>query len=601
MNLSKTFLAILFLGFVYLLPAQTTLVVEEATDTTKPEKVVVDHSNLFQMFTEAEEEVWYLKGDVQLRQGNTFMSCDTAILFVDENNVIAYGNVLIQQGDSLAVYADSLFYNGNEKIADLFGNVSLTSEDQQLFTEQLRYDMETRVATYFTGATLTTDSTQVTSRRGYYYVSTREAFFKDTVFVVNEKFSMVCDTLKYNTETKLATFLGPTRIDQNKSKIYCESGFYNTSTQNAKLFDNAQFVKEDQQGTADTIIYDGNLDEVIMEGNAKFKEKDKNATADRIVHEEKTGNTRMEGNAIFDSEDQHIESPIIIHDKEKETYITAGRSTVIDGTSILKADSINFDDAAGLGYAQGNVVWVDTAEQITIVCEEADYQKDTDYILARGGRPLLITIVDEDSLFMTSDTLVSLRANPEDSMRTIRAYNDVRIYKTDLQGICDSLEYSTEDSIFYFYQDPIIWSDTTQFMADTMQIQMSDNKIDKIYLQDNSFIINSPDGFFFNQIKGKKIVAFFEEDELDRMKVEGNAETVYYILDEEDSYVGVNKTLCSEMLLYFGDNNVKKIHYYNKPTGNYAPLDKINQGDFILEGFQWEIKKQPKSFEDLFD
>jgi len=191
------------------------------------------------------------------------------------------------------------------------------------------------------------------------------------------------------------------------------------------------------------------MKEVIMKGNAKFKEKDKRATADQIVYEEQTENTRMEGNAIYDSETQHIESDILIYDKEKATYVTQGRSTVVDGSSILQADSINFDDEKGLGYAEGNVVWVDTAEQITIVCEEADYQKETDYILARGGRPLLITVIDDDSLFMTSDTLVSLRANPEDSLRTLRAYRDVRIYKSDLQGICDSLEYSMADSVFY--------------------------------------------------------------------------------------------------------------------------------------------------------
>lgn len=608
MNFLKLIFASVLLSISLNLTGQVTPVptisapsLEEPVDTTTPEKLRVIHSDTLQGTMIAEEEIRYLKGDVELRQGTTFMSCDTAKLFVTRNNVIAYGNVLIQQGDSLTVYADSLFYNGNTKVADLFGNVSLTNKDQQLFTERLTYDLQTKVATYFTGATLTTDSTQLTSRRGYYYVSRNEAFFKDTVFVVNEKFSMVCDTLKYNTSTKVATFLGPTRIDQNKSKIYCESGFYNTNTRNAKLFDQAQFVKEDQEGTADTIIYDGVLKEVIMKGNANFKEKDKRATADRIVYEEQTENTRMEGNAIYDSETQHIESDILVYDKEKGTYVTQGRSTVVDGSSILKADSINFDDEKGLGYAEGNVVWVDTAEQITIVCEEADYQKETDYILARGGRPLLITIIDGDSLFMTSDTLVSLRANPEDSLRTLRAYKDVRIFKSDLQGICDSLEYSTADSVFYFYQNPVIWSDTTQFLADTMQIQMANNKIDQIFLDDKSFIINSPDEIFFNQIKGRQITAFFVEDELNRMKVDGNAETVYYILDDEDAYTGVNKTLCSEMLLYFGANKVKNIHYYNKPTGDYSPLDKIIQSDYFLEGFKWEIDKQPKSLEDLFD
>jgi lipopolysaccharide export system protein LptA len=569
-------------------------------DTSAPEKVIVDHANVVQGFLENNEEVRYLKGDVSLRQGTTFMSCDTAILYVSDNNVVAYGDVLIQQGDSLTVYADSLFYSGDTKIADLFGNVSLTSDSQQLFTDQLRYNLNTKIATYYTGATLTSDSTQLTSRRGYFYVNTNEAFFKDTVFVINDRFSMVCDTLKYNVKTKRATFLGPTRIDQNDSKIYCESGFYNTETRYAKLFDNAQFIKGEQIGVSDTIIYDGTAKEVIMQGNARFREKDKRARADVIIYEEDSEITRMIGNAVFDSETQHIESDYIINNKKSKTYSTQGRSTVLDGTSILNADSISFDDDKGLGYAEGNVVWVDTAEQITIVCQQADYQKETDYILARGGRPLLITIVDEDSLFMTSDTLVSLRKNPEDSLRTLLAYKDVRIFKSDLQGVCDSLVYSTADSVFYFYQNPIIWSDTTQFMADTMQIQMANNKIDRIFLVDKSFIINSPDEILFNQIKGRQTTAFFKDGNVRRMKVEGSAETIYFIQDDVKAYISLNKTVCSEMLIFFGDNEVEDIRYYNKPTGSNIPLGKAKPTDMALEGFKWNIDKQPKSLKDLF-
>ncbi len=600
MNHIKLLLIGALSSIAILLSAQSAPVIQEATDTTKAEKMIVEHADLMQGSIKNNEEIQFLKGEVELRQGTTFMSCDTAILYESKNNVIAYGNVLIQQGDSLTVYADSLSYNGNNKIADLFGNVSLTNKDKQLFTERLRYNLDTKVATYTTGATLTTDSTQLTSRRGSYYVDLDEAYFKDTVFVVNEKFSMVCDTLKYNLKNKTATFLGPTRIDQNKSKIYCESGFYNTETRNAKLFNNAQFIKEEQQGTSDTIIYNGSLKEIILKGNAKFREEDQKADADQIIYEEETGNTRMQGNAIVDSETQHIESEYIFYNKNTETYSTGGRSTVLDGTTVLNADSISFDDKKGLGYAKGNVVWVDTLENITIVCEEADYNKETDYILARGGRPLFITIVDEDSLFMTSDTLVSLRANPDDTLRTLRAYNDVRIYKSDLQGICDSLEYSMADSVFYFYQDPVIWSDTTQFMADTIQIQMANKKIDEILLKDKSFIINSPDEVFFNQIKGKMITALFEGDDLRQMDVEGSAETIYYILDEEDAYVGVNKTVCSEMVIYFGNNKIRDIHYYNKPTGDYTPLDKVKSSDYYLEGFKWDIEKKPKSLEDLY-
>lgn len=576
-------------------------VVSTEKDTAKAEKIIIKHSDVANMIIKNGIETRYLKGNVQLRQGLTFMSCDTAVYFFAENNLSAYGNVIIQQGDTLTIFADSLSYQGDEEIAELFGNVSLLNKDKELYTDRLTYNLKTKVATYFTGATLVNDSTQLTSRRGYYYVNTNDAFFKDTVNVVDPEFSLSGDTLQYNTTTNIATFHGPTRIIQNDSKIYCESGFYNTSTRDAKLYHNAQFVKGDQKATADTIIYDGKLKEVILNKNAHFTEKDKKATADRMRYVEASEVTFMEGNAKYKSKTQNIDSDTIIYDSKNEMYKTKSRSVIVDGTQILKADNVDFDNAKGIGYARGNVIWVDTVENLTIICEEVDYKKETDYILAKGNRPMLISLVDNDSLWLTSDTLVSFRENPDDSLRTLLAYNDVRIFKSDLQAVCDSLSYNTADSVFHFYHDPVIWSDTSQFSADTVHIQMADKKIDQIFLVSKAFIINSPDELFFNQIKGKYVTAFFEESNIRRMKVEGNAETVYYLLDEEDAYIGVNKSICSEMMIYFGNNKVDDIRYYDMPKGDLTPMQKADQNLFKLEGFRWETKRRPKTLKNLIE
>jgi lipopolysaccharide export system protein LptA len=597
MKLSLKFIVfVLALIGNYNLAAQ---VVSIEKDTSKAEKVIIKHSDKIKGTLKNGIETRYLEGNVQIRQGPTFMSCDTAVLFVSENNLTAEGNVIIQQGDTLTIFADSLSYLGDEEIAELFGNVSLLNKDKELYTDRLIYNLKTKVASYFTGATLVNDSTQLTSRRGYYYVETNDAYFKDTVNVVDPEFSLNCDTLQYNTTTNIATFHGPTRIIQNESKIYCESGFYNTSTRDAKLYNNTQFIKGDQQATADTIIYDGTLKEVILNKNARFTEKDKNATADRMRYVETTEITFMEGNAVYNSKDQNIVSDTIVYDSKKNKYKTISRSIIIDGSQILKADVVDFDDVKGVGHAEGNVIWVDTAEHLTIICDEVDYIKETDYILAKGERPMLISMVDNDSLWLTSDTLVSFREHPEDSLRTVLAYNDVRIFKSDLQAICDSLSYSTGDSLFNFYNNPIIWSDTSQFSADTVHIQMANNKIDRIFLVDKSFIINSPDELFFNQIKGKLVTAFFEENDIRRMKVVGNAETVYYLMDEEDAYVGVNKSICSEMMIYFGNNQIDDIRYYDTPNGELTPMKKANHDLFLLEGFKWETKRRPMALEDL--
>jgi len=130
-------------------------------------------------------------------------------------------------------------------------------------------------------------------------------------------------------------------------------------------------------------------------------------------------------------------------------------------------------------------------------------------------------------------------------------------------------------------------------------MQMKDEEIDKIYLNNTAFIVNSPDEIYFNQIKGKNMTAFFKDDELKKMKVVGNAESIYYIVDEDDAYSGVNKCVCSSMLINFGENEITDILFYTNPTSNLYPMRKADHNALKLPGFRWDATRRPKSRFDL--
>ncbi len=586
-----------------LMPINSLWAQQEAQDTSKTQ-VDVDHADVFEYVQQQRKILQKLLGNVELHQDSVFMYCDTAVI-EDNIDVFATGNVIIQQGDSLSVFSDSLYYNGFERIADLYGNVILNSGKQELFTNRLTYDLTTKVATYNDGATLTDDSTQLTSKIGYYYVDENTAYFKDSVVVVDERFSLRSDTLKFNTETNMVTFLGPTLISSDSSRIYCEGGFYDTNNNLAEFTDNAQYIRGEQKARAEIIRYNGAKKEYVLEGNARFVEGARNASADVIRYDELNDKTFLTGNAIFEDEKQKITATEIVYDAKKEVYSTRGRSFISDPPQLLEADQVDYQEETGMGLAMGNVIWRDTSANLTINCTQADYQRETGYLKAFGGpkgRPLLISLVDDDSLFMSADTLMSLREDSlsSDSIRSLLAFHDVRVYKSDLQALSDSLAYSTRDSIFRFFKDPIIWSDTTQFTADTINMQMANDNIDKILLYNRAFIINSPDELFFNQIKGKDIIASFTEGELRRMDVEGNAESVYYARDEQNAYVGVNETLCSEMVLYFGNNQVDKIKFITQPQATLHPMTQVDHEGLKIKGFDWQFKRRPSSIEDLF-
>ncbi|MEM0993394.1 MAG: OstA-like protein, partial [Bacteroidota bacterium] len=537
-----------------------------------------------------------------------YMYCDSAIIR-DRNKVVAQGNVVIQQGDSLNVFSDSLNYNGDTKQAILFSEVVLDSKGQRLFTDQLDYDLNTKIATYTTGALLTNGTTQLTSKRGYFYTAVDEVYFKDSVVLIDPEFNLLADTLKFNTETQTAYFLGPTLIKSDTTQIYCEDGFYDTANEVAEFKKNAQFVQGEQIAIGEIIRYEGAMETYSIIGDARFTENDRIAIADTIKYNEQTGETLLFGDAVYQDSTQYIAADQITYNSEQEIYKTKGRSYISDPPQILQANEVDYDNETGLGIAIGDVIWQDTSQQITIICELARYNQNTDYLKASGGRPMMITKVEDDSLYLASDTLVAISVQDTivldsattriDTSRFLNAYPDVRIYKTDMQALCDSLTYSTRDSMFRFFEDPIVWADTSQFTADTIHMSLKNDQIDRIFLYNKSFIINSPDEFFFNQIKGRNTVATFLEGELRRMDVKGNAESVYYALDEADAYVGVNKTISSSMVLLFGNNEVEQIKFFKQPTAKLEPMATADHNALKLEGFRWVTEGRPRSVADI--
>ncbi|MEM1219059.1 MAG: OstA-like protein [Bacteroidota bacterium] len=589
-------------GFTQVIPVQ---------DTTKNDQVLVDFADVFEFIQEGDSTVQRLLGNVEMRQDSVYFYGDTAII-VNEVDITAYGNVLIQQGDSLSIFGDSLVYQGENKIADLYGDVVLINKGQKLFTDRLNYDLNTKVATYNTGALLTNDTTQLSSKIGYYFVNQDEAFFKDSVLVVDPDFELRSDTLKFNTKTQVVTFLGPTLITQEDSRIYSESGFYDVRNKAAEFSKNPQYQKEESTAVADTIRYDGQQNLITLDGNAVFDEPERTAKAGEIQYFEDTELTILKGDAFYRSEDQEIQADSITYDKQNEVYSTRGRSFISDPPNLIEADQLDYDKDTGYGLAIGDVIWQDTAQALTIVCAEATYQESSDYLKAFGGRqnrPLLISELDQDSLFMTADTLLATRPDSTqmmqdtvagDSARLLLAFNDVRIFKSNMQAICDSLSYNSADSIFRLYTNPIMWADTSQLYADTVHIKMADNSIDRVFLYQKSFILNSPDEQFFNQVKGEYITAVFEAEEIRRMEVEVNAESVYYALDEEDAYLGVNQTACSEMTLYVGNNEVERILFLNAPEGKFWPMEKADHKGLQFAGFRWETESRPRNLADLF-
>lgn len=576
-------------------------------DTTGKEVISIDRADELRMLKRGETQL--LIGNVELSQDSIFMYGDSVIL-EGEQQVYAYDNVTIQQGDSLAAFCDVLDYNAETLLADLQGNVVLKRGETELYTERLAYDLATKVATYHTGGRILSQETELSSRHGYYYAEAKEVYFRDSVVVVDDRFEMRADTLKYDLENEIVYFLGPTVIRTDTHRIYCESGFYDVTNDVAVFAKNAQYKSGERIAAADTIRYSGQDEVYILSGEAFVAEgEDERATADVINYYRRADRYVLKGNAFVRDSTQTVTGDFIDYNTKTETYsVSGGRPRVSAPPMIILADELGSDPETGFTVATGDVVWQDTSANTTIEAEVARYNETTGYLKATGGargRPLMTSILDQDTMWMAADTLVSYQADTVnakgDTIRYLAAYNDVRILKSDLQAVCDSLGFNTVDSVLTLYQDPVLWQDTSQLTGDTISINFKGEQLDYVELNRNAMVLTSPDLIFFNQVKGKNIVAKFDSSSLTQTVVTGNAEAIYYIQDEELRYVGVNKTACSSMVLDFERGSVRKIRFLDAPSGKMDPMGAVNHETIKLDGFRWEEARRPLTLGDLFN
>ncbi len=569
---------------------------QEDVDTTSGPVKVKNSDNFIAEVLDG-VDIQYFRGNVRMFHDSVYMFADSAI--IDNDNLTAIGEVIIVQDDTVNIFADQLKYNSESKMARLYDKVVLETDGKQLFTDYLLYDIDKKQGTFADTAILTRKTMTLSSLKGSYNVDTKRAFFHDQVVIIDEDFRLTCDSLDYDTDIDRAYFRSPTYITQGKKQIYCEDGYYDLEEKRAFFTDKAVIKEESQSASADNILISEQDSTMILRGAAIVEDSISRAEGEEIIFDNKTGDIQIIGNGRYQNDDNLIEGPYIFFNEKTEDLLTEGRSTVYDKKGNLTADTISYLKATDAGTALGSVVWRDTIEDRVLMSDRLDYSDANQYYKASVSelRPLLIQNVDGDSLYVSADTLIS--AKPADSLSYLRATNRVKIYKSDLQAICDSLYYSSVDSTFSLYGNPVCWSDTTQFIGDTIQIVLRNDKVSEIIARTKAFIATQQPGEYYDQIKGRYIHSFLDSNELKLMHINGNAEAIYLIKDDEQAYVGPNKTLCSHMTFFFEQSELDSIKFYAQPESQMTPMEKATDKDLKLEGFRWVSHTRPMSAEGI--
>ncbi len=513
-----------------------------------------------------------LIGNVRLRHEGALMDCDSAHRFSNTNIVHAFSNVHINQGDTLHLYGDRIIYYGNSRYAEVRGNVRLQDRETTLTTEYLDFDLLNDFGYYPNRGVVINGDNKLESMQGYYYTDEKLFFFKDSVIITNPDYIVRSDTLKYNTVTEVAYFLGPTTIIGDETNIYCENGWYDTKTDISQFNENARVRNNNQLLQADSLYYDN--------GNGIGKAFINVQVTDTVE------NIIIKGNYAWfvrDPEQMYVtDKALLIQMSENDTiYMHADTLRTwlqVNRTDIKPPDTMDVRLTENNGTEPPDTM-DDDLQIINYEMNNSDFDTDT----------------------LTGVKLVNDHTEIEkpDTIRIMVAYYGVRFFSNDMQGKCDSLYYNMRDSIIFMFGEPVVWSDESQLTAEFIEIHSKEGEVDHIVMNNSAFIISEEDQGLYNQIKGKEILGYFQDGELYRVNVSGNAETLYYPAEDEE-IIGANKAASSSLLIFLKESKPDRIRFLNKPEATLYPLEDFPHEERFLQNFIWLDDIRPKSRQDVF-
>jgi lipopolysaccharide assembly outer membrane protein LptD (OstA) len=477
-------------------------------------------------------------GNVIFRHEGVMMGTNKAIQNTTTNIMEAFGNIKINQGDTLTIVGDTLFYEGNTRIATIWGkSVVLRDKKVTLKTKKVIYNMGTGMAFYPVPGEIQQDSSKLTSKTGYYNTRTKYFNYIGDVEVVNPQFVLCTDSMDYDTHTKRAIFKAMTTIKGESGDLTAERGWYNIQT--------------------------------------------------------------------------------------KESYFS-GRSKVDNEKYILIGDTLNYDSEKDFGWARGNVVFVSKTDSLITVGNEVIRvgsqgitkvngetitklisAKDTTYLAAENLRIVEKTDTLNSSMAMVSDpvaldsdSLSSKKSKAEgpsrENVQFIIANGEVKVFKNEMQSLSDSLIYNMLDSTVGYYQNPILWHKKNQLKADSIDVYMKNNRIYKMEMIRNGFIIEEDTLQNYNQIKGRHIEAYFtDSSQIDRINIFGNAESKFFVLDDNMKIVGLNTQQSSSMTFLFSGGELEFIKAYTDVDEETIPPGELTMSKARFEDFDYRIADKP--------
>lgn len=451
------------------------------------------------------------------------------------------GHVKIRH-DSAYFFCDSAYFYEKTNSFDAYQNVHIIVNDSvEIFSDLLNYDGNARFAEFFDNVRLRDDST-----------------------------TLYTEYLTYDRNLHLAAYPDSATTIRGDKTLSSRLGYYRDDLKEFSFFENVEMHSPKYQMYTDTLYYNTRIEKMWFEGPTT------------IINEEN----------ILNGEHGYylVNEDIVFLDK---------RPFMHNETQRMWSDSIHYDRNLGLAKAYSQVDMIDTSYKVIMRGDYMELWEHKNFSYATDSAYAIY--YDKDSLFIHGDTLFFHFKKNEQELEKLIARRNVRFYKSDMQGKCDTLTYLMSDSIIRMRVAPVLWAEDSQLTGTSIDIKTNGKSIDWVLQKGNAFIIAQDSIEGFNQIKGQDILSKFKGGNIHNVNVEGGAaETLYWIRDDDGALIGIDVSKSETMVIEMKNNGVSRIKGYKSISETMYPESELKENARQLQGFLWHDEARPKDRDDIF-
>ena len=585
-------------------------------------------------------------GPARFLHNDTYLLCDTAYWNVETNIIDAWGNVSILQEETVLT-SDKLIYLVDSDLAQFRGSlVELTDKDHNtLRTRHLDYNTKDSVAVFMNGGSMRDKDGQIIESRNGTYDSKISTFtFENEVNMFTDSIFVKTRDLVYESDLNLATFGRGTNAWKEDNMLSAESGWYDREKELFLFTDKVHVMSVDQEGWCDSLYFDRMSTGVEMLGNAQITDTTRNvyALAGRLEYVDSVSRVTLTRKPAVitqtETEDGGVDTvylgadklvyftmkmcdinPSVIKDAEKRLEalntdpVGSFRKKAAEEAAKAAEEAAKQDPnyrpktapkaSAAPGLDSLRTALVDSlARNKAAIAEAGSLAADGDS-LKNPILPMVPGVMNNavsmpDSL-MTADSTAAVDSSaiaPPDTTKIgfLEALGNVKIFRKDMQVVCDSLTYTDLDSLARLFKEPIVYQEIVrQYKADSISIVVNEGALEKASLMSNAFITIQEDTSHYNQIKGTEMMAYFDEKGgLKRFDVLGGASALFF-LEENGALATVNRTDSKMMSATFKNGEIQRIYYFEEAKNDGYPVVQLGQDDRQLKGYSWDPDRRP--------